>query len=337
MSKTDFCIYCGEGCTSGMTKAHLFPKWMGGRIAPEHTCADCNCSIGSSIEGEAKGQILFALATDWLGLADKDTAYKGIRILTEDEGYDLGYSSNELQGLQDNKTGRRVGPMRSVKRDMFKWIGRTFGKESLEESKRRLSEGETAFDLGAERIHLVQYQMNSDIRFRGKGGLPFRLLAKIGYEAIWILPAFEMEFIVRFRHRFFKVDEGRTDRGRIRVSDNFQSCCGCLRDDLYGCPTVSREQLHYKRYHRIDLGVSDNGTVYEAIQFFGDIPFLIVLGKLGQFGIRKAEFLDNSYFFYMDQPKIGVMAKTSELRSWHSWAGTVADNVWQSNFTRSEE
>ena len=115
----DRCLICLSKSSDGLTREHIIPKALGGRLTAKLLCKDCNSSFGSSFESKAKCDLSIRLAIECLKhdlplLFDRMEQGQQ-RIIATDAGQIRGtYRNGETRGFTRLDDGSLLQPTESA-------------------------------------------------------------------------------------------------------------------------------------------------------------------------------------------------------------------------------
>lgn len=300
MEPEKFCLYCFT--KDELTKGHWFPEVIGGHYYDWYICAKCNSIIGRSIEGKIKGDLFFAEGLARLGIQDRQSAFRDIRIRDKSTGERLQYSGDELVGSPKMRgQSLRIAPPEILKRLVTKDVDKRF-PNWLEKYKAELDAGATEIRLPGE-IHSFRVEeKKSEVEYLSKNSFPLDLLAKIVYEGAWHLQQFVGRCLLEFyRTTFIIAGSEETGPTSIAVSPEFRNRVMCLNPQAMD-GRQSPFEISYRPQHRFELRVTDSGLGYALVVFFEVLPFIVVFGEVGG-DCRVNENLLGKSIFMLIEPK----------------------------------
>lgn len=323
-----FCIYCFETDARKLSKTHVFPRTIGGRIWTDLCCCNCNSVIGHMIEGLIKDCLFFAFGIDKLRLQPKHEAFRNIKIADAETGDLLWYVGDDLHAKPRVKPDGSVsGTKEFTTERMTKWIQENY-PNWLEHFRREMQRGAAVIDIPGERILVNEKCGDRKITLQGRRCFPFDLLAKIAYECMVGFGFPNVNDVCEFYKSTFGVDnkDGRTTR--IDVSDAFSKRVQCFSSYILDGRT-DFAQIPYKPFHSVEFRVAKSGVAYVMVNFFEVLSFSVSICQGDEHGISHPTLLGKRYAFPIaKQPPFSVehSEKYEHMRMMEDAAATAR---WQ--------
>lgn len=320
-----FCLYCFT--SDNLSRAHLFPRSIGGKIQEKICCERCNSLIGRKIEAPLEECLFFVGGISELNLKSKDQAFKKIPIRDTENNDTLKYVDGVLhKAAAVTETGNLTGSIKDIiRRGKKKFQGRP--PEHLEQYMKQVRKGPGTFHVGEEEYEIKLDIKNTSVEYRAKVLFPWDLLAKISYEAMWLFQQYTGDILQDFRKSTFEVFAIDRQISNITVAPTFQKRVFCRSHSILSGETQFHE-LKYRPYHRINFRVSQNGTAYILIVFFGVLPFLVALGQVDVNDCNNIDAYEKSFFFPVHESIIYPIPYPSKYDWVKQEEHALADIAW---------
>ena len=296
-----FCIYCFT--KENLSRAHLFPRSIGGKIQLKVCCTRCNSLIGQKLEAPVEDCLFFVGGVVTLGIKPRDDAFRKITIRDADTNDRLKYVDGQLhKEASVTSTGNLTGSIEDIIRRSKKRF-RSQHPDLLEQYKKQVRKGEGTFRVGEEIYEIKLDSKKTSVEYTGKVQFPYDLLAKISFEAMWLFQQFTGEIIQDFYRSTFVVDKTDSIVTDIDVGSSFKSRVICRSHSVL----LGKSEFHeisYKPHHRLDFRISKNDVAYIRIEFFGVLPFIVSLGVVDKNSCTNIDAWDKSFFFPISESTI---------------------------------
>ena len=301
-----FCIYCFDQNRDQLSKSHLFPQSIGGRIAARYSCHRCNNLIGTSIEGALKAHLVLAHGICSLGIQPPAKAYDRIPIRDRESKERLKHVDDKLMGTSKirEKNGTkmsRVAPPKEMRRLISNDVKKKYPEE-WEQYMREYDAGKRVLRVGNEQHEFRMETKRGEVEFEGKASVPMGLLAKIVFEAVWAFQQFDAHTIQEFHQSTIRIDREPSDGvvNGIQFDQSFASRVWCITQDV-SRGRIPLNDIAFRKYHRIDFRVTENGIAYVRVGFFGVLSYIVAFGKLETDKPSNTELLDRAIIFPVEE------------------------------------
>jgi hypothetical protein len=304
------CIYCGK---KQLSRTHVFPDNMGGKAQPLLACRQCNNMFNRYIDVPAQRYVVRCFALAQLGESrggkSKRDAFRDADIRCPVFNPDIAFQFDDTGALVPKiKLVKGKGgylPATKAKTIIPKMVeGKAKEYEMQQINDFLMNRDVKEVVAGAIRVERVRPRdLVTSVNVCGlTTNLDPRLLAKIVYEhsAVWrlhdhgVFSAFRERFLGRMSIEAHEVDPRLSRRvvaiGNLRAVADFS-------------------KLKYKPFFYIYLGVSESGTTYAIVGFYGVVKYLVAVGKCVSDWARYDFVKKHVTMYFMNKSKIGVVRR----------------------------
>lgn len=282
---TDQCIWCDS--IENLTKAHLFPKSIGGNFKPLSTCKECNEFLGAKYEKEVHNNAFITAALVATGLEEKRTAYRYGTKIDEKTGLEMTLTRDGRCKPVPVKEGEKrfIGTPEEMKAYWVAWLRKKRPNwpvepliEFFDDPKR------TKFKYACETI-VKRLEPSEKIELRidlPRDPHPF-LIMKIVYESLTYLNFQKDDYFSQLIAKFITVDGTSKDQ-RILIRDEIG---GLIIPNTQNSFREFRklEDIPFKKRHYIVMRLSKNGILYLEVNLFGQLRNFFVIGQVSNVDI----------------------------------------------------
>lgn len=322
-----FCIYCFSTDETQLSKQHLFPKSIGGRVTQMNVCHACNSLLGKTIESEVSRCPFFCTAMAKLKLKDPEKAFKGLGIVHKETKNPIRLIDGEWRPIPKHERGVSYSGteadslgcfLRDVKRDRPNWYD--YAVEQLNSGVDRIHVCDRTF-------HVQRFSMNDALVAENYIKFPIGFLAKTVFE---MMVGFEFpshEGINSFRQSTIDVFGTEGKPSRIQVSDSFvdRLCCYNVQ---YLESVQKMASAEYSRFHRIDFGVTEKNTAYILVVYFELVAFAIPICTITNQTGFDARLLGRRFVWPIDKTTVVPEEYESQHEEWRKRLEVDVDERW---------
>ncbi len=302
----EFCIYCFEEDPSKISSGHIFPQSIGGTVAMNYTCAQCNSSMGGgkgSLEKEATQCLFLMVGTEKLGINPSHIAYRNIQTSDPKTGAAVYFNEGGevTAGHQILPDGSYASPPQALDGPILadlKSLSPSW-KEHVDEAIER---GDEIINVPGQQFRVSRITGSRDVTFTSNVKFPFGLLARICYECCFGFSFPNRELYHQFFRGSLNVDLANTSPTRIQLRKDFYLRAMSLND-----PILRGDErlwdLPYKPFHRVDLRLTPSNLAYLKIVFFDLVGFIVCLGPVPSGEVNHPHQLAESYIFHYKEDR----------------------------------
>ncbi len=317
---TDRCIWCGAEAPG--SRAHLFPRYLGGRFWALTNCTACNNALGSQVEEQAAQNPFLTAAIAKLGIAvKKKDAFRHARKVDIETGFEMQIDKDDIakpkpQPLVD-------GGFLAAPNDAYKKWSKLYSRElpnwPLEPVKTFLEDPtSTSLDYG-KRLRKRNFAGGpATIRLEGLTRDPDPgLVLKIAYEACVLSQLIHIPCIRELLDGAFTV-ECEDGKSTIKVNDRAASHI-VYNLESYFRKVKCLDTIDFRRYHAISLGLTPDLILFLEVRFFGAVRTLVVFGKVDKLPDFALAILDRFFVFPLDDHSfcVEVVSHLAENQRFH--------------------
>lgn len=291
---SDVCIWCGKALPD--SRAHLFPKCLGGRFWAKICCGPCNFELGSKWEAQVDMDAFLTAALVKLGMKSKSKAYRKARKVDTDTGF-------EMQIGKD-------GLLKPIPRDLPDGSFLGHGKDALNKWQTKLPHWPidklTAFLMDpqstvihheGESLRKKNYSAGkAEVRLEGlRGGPNTRMTLKIAYEFCMINTWMDAPCIRDFFEGALTVQK---DRGKISIRESDRANQRIFSGrNIHHRKVKVLESIDFQPYHALALKLSKDLILYLELRYFGAVADYIIFDKIDWLPDKILPWLDVYCFF----------------------------------------
>jgi len=291
-----FCIYCFEDKPERSSKAHIFPRSLGGRFWYDQCCESCNSVLGRSLESQVKDSLFLAFGIDRFAMVAKEDAFGQLQISHDETGVPIRFSGDTLIAKPRlYSDGTMSGNKEYVSERILDHV-RKSSPNLLQYSRERLSAGEKTVDLPGERLIIRTVDIGGKIKFVGRTVFPVNILAKIVFEAMFSFGVYTNAVMRQFYETTFTVFHNGEHSTRIEIKDDFRRRVGVSGAQVLASG-ADLTKVDYQPFHRIDFRVNSEGIAYVIVNFFEALSFLVVVGEANRDKVFQPELLTKRIIF----------------------------------------